>query len=492
MSRKTRPVPRRGDRAFEWDAASRVEVGLARRSIVERLVWPDAVVDVAEAGGLHRERAAVVARGAVEVLVLQRAEESLDDAVGLRAPDAGPDVAQQRLIAGERRLVGLAAKARAVVGDDGDRSGEESDELAGVLVDQFAFATVVPQVVQAENAFGLVDGRVETGERIDAAARRGDPGGEAVLGGVVDDRADAPDPTARCFELAEVGLPDPIAFGRRVVEHLAAQRRPGLAISPKTPRQQQPTAAQGPLDRRGGRLMAVGAHHRGDLAVAPRRPVGRVLRRQGLGRINGRRRPRPLHRRVAASERGQAAVVGALRNAGQGGEPRDRQLGCRSQGLEVGEGTRSTYSEPFCQIRSCTVASASASFSSWISARCRRSTRLPRLPALPGMPSSIAALPASTNRLRHRLIDSADTPCLRAASATVISWASTASTSCSRVSTGTGSLLLLKIELPVTDQPRNPARKSDAHQVARPEHTFGVGGPTGPLGLPEFTTPVAV
>jgi glyoxylase-like metal-dependent hydrolase (beta-lactamase superfamily II) len=85
--------------------------------------------------------------------------------------------------------------------------------------------------------------------------------------------------------------------------------------------------------------------------------------------------------------------------------------------------------------------------------------------ALPGMPSSIAALPASTNRLRHRLIDSADTPCRRAASATVISWARTASTSCSRVSTGTGSLLLLKIELPVTDQPRNPARKSDAHHL---------------------------
>src|SRR6266545_2876111 len=133
MSRKTRPVPRRGDRAFEWDAASRVEVGLARRSIVERLVWPDAVVDVAEAGGLHRERAAVVDRGAVEVLVLQRAEASLDGAVGLRAPEGGPEVAQQRLIAGERRLVGLAAKARAVVGDDGDRSGDDVDELAGVL-----------------------------------------------------------------------------------------------------------------------------------------------------------------------------------------------------------------------------------------------------------------------------------------------------------------------------------------------------------------------
>jgi hypothetical protein len=87
--------------------------------------------------------AAVVDRGAIEVLVLQRAEESLDDAVGLRAPDAGRDVAQQRLIGGERRLVGLAAKARAVVGDDGDRSGDDVDDLAGVLVDQFAFATVV-------------------------------------------------------------------------------------------------------------------------------------------------------------------------------------------------------------------------------------------------------------------------------------------------------------------------------------------------------------
>ena len=106
------------------------------------------------------------------MLVLQRAEESLDDAVGLRAPDAGADVAQQRIVAGERGLVGLAAEARAVVGDDGDRGGDDVDDLAGVLVDQFEFATVDPQVVQAEDAFGLVDGRVETGERIDAAAGR--------------------------------------------------------------------------------------------------------------------------------------------------------------------------------------------------------------------------------------------------------------------------------------------------------------------------------
>src|SRR5215475_746980 len=42
-----------GSRGLQRDAASRVEVGLARRWIVERLAWPDAVGDVAEAGGLH-------------------------------------------------------------------------------------------------------------------------------------------------------------------------------------------------------------------------------------------------------------------------------------------------------------------------------------------------------------------------------------------------------------------------------------------------------
>jgi len=44
-------------------------------------------------------------------------------------------------------------------------------------------------------------------------------------------------------------------------------------------------------------------------------------------------------------------------------------------------------------------------------------------------------------------------------------WASTASTSCSRVSTGTRSLLVLKIELPAADQPRtlpeSPTRTID-------------------------------
>jgi hypothetical protein len=67
------------------------------------------------------------------------------------------------------RKRGLATKARAVIGDDGDRSGDDVDDLAGVLVDQFEFATVVPQVVQAENAFGLPSD-ADGGLRIGASA----------------------------------------------------------------------------------------------------------------------------------------------------------------------------------------------------------------------------------------------------------------------------------------------------------------------------------
>jgi hypothetical protein len=84
------------------------------------------------------------------------------------------------LVAG--RLQHLGSLLQPIGRDDGDRSGDDVDDLAGVLVDQFEFAAVVPQVIQAENAFGVIDGRVETRERVHAAAGRGDPGGEAVLG----------------------------------------------------------------------------------------------------------------------------------------------------------------------------------------------------------------------------------------------------------------------------------------------------------------------
>ena len=85
-------------------------------------------------------------------------------------------------------------------------------------------------------------------------------------------------------------------------------------------------------------------------------------------------------------------------------------------GLEVGEGTASTNSEPFCQIRSCTVASARASFSCSHSWRSRRSV-CDCPPSGPGSERSIPALPASTNRSRQLPTVAEDTPCRRAASA---------------------------------------------------------------------------
>jgi hypothetical protein len=53
--------------------------------------------------------------------------------------------------------------------------------------------------------------------------------------------------------------------------------------------------------------------------------------------------------------------VGALRDAGQDSEPRNRHRGVNSQRFEVCEGTASMCSAPMRQIRGCTVASASAS-----------------------------------------------------------------------------------------------------------------------------------
>lgn len=74
------------------------------------------------------------------------------------------------------------------------------------------------------------------------------------------------------------------------------------------------------------------------------------------------------------------------------------------------------YSEPFCQIRNCTVASANASFSSLHSLRSRRSV-CDRPPSGHGSDRSMPALPASTNRSRQFPTIADETPCRRAASA---------------------------------------------------------------------------
>lgn len=51
-------------------------------------------------------------------------------------------------------------KAGAVVGDDGDRSGNQVDDLAGGLVDARQLAAIVTQVVEAEEALRLDNSRV--------------------------------------------------------------------------------------------------------------------------------------------------------------------------------------------------------------------------------------------------------------------------------------------------------------------------------------------
>lgn len=105
--------------------------------------------------------------------------------------------------------------------------------MTGPTVGRWALPTVHTQIVQLEDSLGLSHCGVQAGKGVGAAAGRGDGGGEAVLGGVIDDRADAPYPTAGSLELAEVGLPHPVAHGRRVVKHLGTQRRPRLAIRAK-------------------------------------------------------------------------------------------------------------------------------------------------------------------------------------------------------------------------------------------------------------------
>jgi hypothetical protein len=179
------------------------------------------------------------------MFVLQRAEEPLDYAVGLWAPHPCADVTEQRVVAGERVSEGHATKAWPVVRHDGDRSGCFTDHVV-VGVDDVHHAAVGTEVVEVEDPFGLDNGPAEATERILAARRRGDGGGEAVLGGVVDDCADPPDPAAGGLELGEVHLPDPVPLAWWVSEHPLPQPRPRSAVCPEPGRQQQSAPAEGP------------------------------------------------------------------------------------------------------------------------------------------------------------------------------------------------------------------------------------------------------
>ncbi len=167
------------------------------------------------------------------MLVLQGAEEALDDAVGLRGLDAGADVAQQRIVAGERLGKHGTAEAWPVVADHGDGCGHGVQQFAGGLVDQVELAAIGTQILQPEQPFGLPDRVREAGQRVLPAGGWGDGGGEAVLGGVVDDRADPPDPTTARFELA-------VGSGRGAVSAFRLVRFPGPPAEPDVPVPEHP------------------------------------------------------------------------------------------------------------------------------------------------------------------------------------------------------------------------------------------------------------
>jgi hypothetical protein len=103
-------------------------------------------------------------------------------------------------------------------GDHRDRRRRLTNDVV-VGVDDVHLAAVGAEVVEVEDPFRLDDGAAQAGKRVGAARRGRDSSREAVLGGVVDHRADPPDPAPGGLELGEVRLPHPVPPPRRVAEH---------------------------------------------------------------------------------------------------------------------------------------------------------------------------------------------------------------------------------------------------------------------------------
>jgi hypothetical protein len=96
-------------------------------------------------------------------------------------------------------------ESTARVGHDGHPRWDGAQQFAGGLVDQVDFAAIGAQVLELQEVFGMLDSGCEAREGVLAAGGRGDGGGQAVLGCVVDDLADPPDPTRGGLEHGEVG-----------------------------------------------------------------------------------------------------------------------------------------------------------------------------------------------------------------------------------------------------------------------------------------------
>jgi|KBSMisStaDraftv2_1062788.scaffolds.fasta_scaffold1102720_2 hypothetical protein len=75
--------------------------------------------------------------------------------------------------------------------------------------------------------------------------------------------------------------------------------------------------------------MTISAHHGRDLAVAPGGPRFSVFGGQRLDAIDDRRGPGAF-KRVAGVQSSTSSPIGAFGDAGQRGEPRNRQPRCFS------------------------------------------------------------------------------------------------------------------------------------------------------------------
>src|SRR3954469_20329020 len=253
-------------------------------------------------------------------------------------------------------------------------------------------------------------------------AARGQVPAVLVLGVVVAAAGQPPDPAGGGLILGEIQLPHLVrARGR-----LGEGRRAGLGelapLALVVDRLQQPPAAHRPFHTGLWQALPGGAPPGEDLAVPPGRPIRRVLGHQRLSRVDHGCRPRPL-RGHADAGLGQPAVVRAPWDAGQLAEPRDRHPRLLADHLEVLKGA-SRPSADFFHTRSSTCASPSAVVSSATSAASASS----REDGRDAPPAARPSLPASRNCCFHLPIDVSDTLLRRAASAIVVSPASTDNT----------------------------------------------------------------
>src|SRR5690554_1124937 len=245
--------------------------------------------------------------------------------------------------------------------------------------------------------------------------------GVLVLGPVVPTARDPPGAAGGGLELAEVQLPNLVRAGRVVRERCLPPFGQLPAFPLVVTGQDQPLVPQDPQHRRLGHDMPVVADHRPDLAMSPRRMRTRVRQHAFPRGITGRTRPRTLDLSTSTGL-GLPAAPSPFRDAELLAPPRGRHPGLDPDHLEVLEGPNLPSADFFH-----TLASRWASPSAWVRSATSASSCCSRVDG-PDRPAASAVFPASRKSAFHRPIDCSDTFSRRAASAIVISPASTLST----------------------------------------------------------------